>query len=167
MIIHIFMSEYQVPVSARNPPSCEELKAQLNEWEEKNRPRFWVKDNCSHICQAALKEMRDKFSDAPLSTFANRGAFKSCVRNAFNNLYLKECDLLLDPDASKIKLSKYQTRSDAIMRLFSDGTSFPHLRLPNSWDIMMENAGFDSNQQTIFREQVCPFKFVLHSNRNT
>ncbi len=160
------MSEYQVQDSARNPQSCEDWKTACDKWEESYRPRSWTKDNCTEVCIAALKEMRDKFSDDPLSILHHREAFKSCYRHAFFELYLKEW-VLLNPHAPKMKPSRYQSRLDAIMRLFSDGTSFPKLRDPEKWDSMMASAGFDSNQQTTFRVQVCPFKFVLRSNRNT
>jgi len=149
------MSEYQVPDSARNPRPCEDLKTACDKWEESNRPRSWTRDNSTVVCIAALKEMRGKFRDDSLSMVHHREAFKSCYRHAFSDLYLKEW-VLLNPSAPKIKPSMYQSRLDAIMRLFSDGTSFPKLRDPEKWNSMMAIAGFDSNQQTTFRVQVCP-----------
>ena len=160
------MAQFQVPDSARNPQSCKEMKTECDQWEELNRPRSWTKDHCTDICTAALQEMRDKFRYDTLSLVHHREAFKSCLRHAFSELYLKEW-VSSHPDAPKMKPSRYQSRLDAIMRLFSDKTSFPKLRDPEKWDSMMACAGFDSDQQKIFRVQVCPFKFVLRSNRNT
>ena len=161
------MSEFHVPDSAQIPQSCNVWKTEYDKWEQLYRPRSWTKDNCTEICTDALKKMRDEFRyDDTLSVVHHREAFKSCFRHAFFELYLKEW-FSLNPHAPKMKPSRYQSRLDAIMRLFSDETSFQKLRDPEKWDSMMACAGFDSNQQTIFRVQVCPFKFVLRSNRNT
>ena len=160
------MSEFHVPDSAQIPQSCNEWNTECDKWEQLCRPRSWTKDNCTEICTDALKKMRDEFRYDSLSIVHHREAFKSCLRHAFSELYLKEW-VSSHPDAPKMKPSRYQSRLDAIMRLFSDKTSFPNLRDPEKWDSMMAGAGFDSDQQKIFRVQVCPFKFVLRSNRNT
>jgi hypothetical protein len=110
--------------------------------------------------------MRGKFQDGSMSLGHHREMFRTNLRTAFFELYLKEWRSL-NPDAPTTKPKKYQSRVDALMRVFSDDKSFPEWRNAEKWEKMMASAGFDSNEQAIFRLQVCPFKFVLHSNRNT
>ena len=137
-----------------------------NKWESENRPRSWATSNSIQILITALTEMRANFSNDRLPTGANRAAFRTCFRKGFHEVYMADWKAM-HPSLSKIRPKFFQSRLDALGRLFSDGAVLKDLRDPARWDEMMDIANFSMDQKQTFREQVCPFKFVPRSIRNT